>query len=1003
MPQLVITCPGQSEQVLDLSAAAVTIGRGEDCTAFIAEKKASRRHLAVRVTRAGFVVAEDLDSSNGTCCIAPSGEEQRFVRRVLEAGDTLHIGATTIVLRAGPEGAAAPVISGTLQLQPSAPPAVMPPAETRPAETTRRHTQAATQAVRRDPEPRVDGAAERKSMTRGLILCAVAVAVFAGVELYLGGKAERRSLRREAHLDALRTLDHVGEGSEAFQVHRDAFALAHPQAPERLTLDRYLEQTREREAYVLTKRDALNQLQGQMHLAEPSEVRMRLLQLQRELPDEADYVRDVRRMLADLDRRKAAGDLDDLRGLDLEVATLRAKRAFAKAQRIVRAFGARHEGMGAEAHDRWSALRDAVDGDVQATAKALWRQVGEEQDPAARRALLAQAWPSLAGTQAGTLIAEKLRSAVALAAPRSGTSGGGVPGTRPGPRPGTRPGAHPTPAAPAVPTVMDGLLARAKAAEELLAKRDWVGGRAVLAALAEEAEGGRLQAEWKARLGEIDGLLGLVRTLAEAADQEKKPRRKLSSGSWSVTDANPKEVTLASKRKGTFVHKWADMPAEDVIALLKPARITPEQRRGVAILAANLGNRAAFVDVLLPLYEHAGDHAQIDGLVARHLYGRATPPGGGYRAYKGALLDAAGYQRRLTQERITFLRAEAARILALVAKEGAFKKLSKLKAMRTELDKRRKYALRAIFNTTHYPYPYSKGSMAYHAVQQDVDRRTARVRELWDDPIRVTVKRAGTLAKHLDAWDLVIAELKAKDVDVENLEARVRPYALYVTGEPLGIRDFYRSESERDWFAYSRWVMTAYNPARVEYASESERKQVRVTNEYRMMIGFTAAVNPGPAPYDSITKDNVVQILDQAKVVKLSPLRAVRIDTRLVKSARGHSEDMARRGYFAHQAPPDPALGKGATGPADRMMAQGYQGFGYSENIAMSASPTQAHVMWIHSSGHHRNILSGWVDMGSGVGGRNFTQNFGMGGGARPEIAADTEIHERAGRGRRGR
>jgi uncharacterized protein YkwD len=549
---------------------------------------------------------------------------------------------------------------------------------------------------------------------------------------------------------------------------------------------------------------------------------------------------------------------------------------------------------------------------------------------------------------------------------------------------------------------MDKLLARAKEAEALLSQRDWAGGRAVLAQLAEESEGGRLQAEWKQRLAEVDRMLELVRTLAEAADQERKPRRKLSSGSWKITDANPAEVTLESS-KGASIHKWSEMPAKDVLLLLTPARISAEQRHAVAILAANLGERQAFVDALLPVFEKGGDLAASNALVARHLYGRPSPPEGGYRAYKGELLDRAGYERRQTQERVAFLRTDAERVLATIAKDGSFKKLKKLKDLRKELDVRRTYALRAIFNTTHYPYPYSKGSQNYQAVQKEIDRRTARVREIWDDPLKVRVKRAGPLAKQMDAWDLILPELKAKEVDVADLEAKMQPYSLYVTDEPIGIREFYKSEGERAWMAYNHWVMTVYNPARTEYARESERKQVQVTNEYRMMIGYTAAVTPGSAPYESITKDNVIAILDQARVDKLSPLRAVRIDNRIVKSARLHSEDMAMRGYFAHQAPPNPATGRGSTGPADRMMALGYRGYGYSENIAMSPSPTQAHTMWIHSSGHHRNILSGWTDLGSGVGGRNFTQNFGSGGGARPEIQPDTEIRKRGGASRGGR
>lgn len=998
MSELVVTCPGQPEQVVPLSEKAVTIGRGESCTAFISEMKASRNHLTVRRNRAGLLVAEDQDSSNGTWFVEPSGDK-RFLRRVVAEGDELRIGETRIRVRASSAQAATdaapPVISGTLQLTPAQgelPKAPELEPEAAPVLSLPETRRAANGDDGRSDE-RVDRGGQRKSLVRGLAFFGLALAVLAGVELYFGRKAEQKSGRKEAHLEALRILEDVGKGSQHLQKRRDEFARTYPRARELLTLDRYLGRVREREAFVRTKRDALNHLEGQLHVADRSDVRMRLLQLMRELPDEEDYVRDVERMLGDLDRRKAEEDLEALRGLERTVGVLRGEKAFARAGRLLRSFEATRDSMGTAAQERLDALRATLKADMSTTAGDLWKRVEAEKDPAAQRALLADAWASLAGTKDGTRIAERLRSAAALAAPRVGRTD--VPG-----RP-TQPGARPDPT-PAVPSVMDKLLARAKEAESLLSKRDWAGGRALLALLAEESEGGRLQAEWTQRLAEVDQMLGLVRTLAEATDQERKPRRKLSSGSWKVTDANPAEVTLESS-KGARIYKWSDVPTQDVLVLLKPARISAEQRHAVAILAANLGERQAFIEALLPVFEKGGDLSASNALVARHLYGRPTPPEGGYRAYKGELLDRAGYERRQTQERIAFLRTDAKRVLASVAKDGSFKKLQKLKDLRKELDVRRAYALRAIFNTTHYPYPYSKGSQNYQAVQKEIDRRTASVKEIWDNPLKVRLKRAGPLAKHMDAWDLIISELKAKSVDVDDLEAAMRPYSLYLIDEPIGIRQFYKSTAEREWMAYNSWVMTAYNPARTEYARESERKQVQVTNEYRMMLGYTAAVTPGSAPYESITKDNVIAILDQARIDKLSPLRAVRIDNRLVEAARLHSEDMAMRGYFAHQAPPNPATGRGSTGPADRMMAIGYRGFGYSENIAMSASPTQAHVMWIHSSGHHRNILSGWTDLGSGVGGRNFTQNFASGGGARPEIQPDTEIRSRGGASRGGR
>jgi len=48
----------------------------------------------------------------------------------------------------------------------------------------------------------------------------------------------------------------------------------------------------------------------------------------------------------------------------------------------------------------------------------------------------------------------------------------------------------------------------------------------------------------------------------------------------------------------------------------------------------------------------------------------------------------------------------------------------------------------------------------------------------------------------------------------------------------------------------------------------------------------------------------------------------------------------------------------------------------------MANSPLEAHQRWLRSSGHHRNIVSDWADLGVGFGGRRWTQNFGVGGGA---------------------
>jgi uncharacterized protein YkwD len=95
---------------------------------------------------------------------------------------------------------------------------------------------------------------------------------------------------------------------------------------------------------------------------------------------------------------------------------------------------------------------------------------------------------------------------------------------------------------------------------------------------------------------------------------------------------------------------------------------------------------------------------------------------------------------------------------------------------------------------------------------------------------------------------------------------------------------------------------------------------------------------------------------------------------------------MSKRGFFDHFAPPNPATGEGRTSPFDRMAKAGYQGGGASENIAMAGGPMEAHLRWLNSSGHPRNILSAWTDQGVGYAGGRWTQNFASGGGAPAEI-----------------
>ncbi|MFM8979552.1 MAG: CAP domain-containing protein [Planctomycetia bacterium] len=529
------------------------------------------------------------------------------------------------------------------------------------------------------------------------------------------------------------------------------------------------------------------------------------------------------------------------------------------------------------------------------------------------------------------------------------------------------------------------LLARAREAEKSFGENRWVQARAAFEALVAGAPAGPLKAEWEARRADLDRVLGLVDAVgAELSAAPETPRRVKLAGGTVTLKAVDREKAQWEASGATRAVAWNDVPPEDLLPLLTAAHPDARQREGLAVLAAEQGQPERLCEVLAPLYEQGAATPELDALVARLLEGRPEAPAGGYRLHKGRLLDATAFEQAREDERLDTLAARAADLVARLSKDPAVRKIERMRELRDELDRRRGTALVAIFNEKHYPYPADKGRPPYSFVQDEIDRRVAAVRELWEGEESFKLARSGPAGRMADEAEAALAELEAKGRRQPDLRKALAQVAPYLTGETIRLKDFWRDEAERKLMAYNRWVMQVYNPSHLQVARAQESEQVAVTNAYRMMLGFTVAVKPGDAAYEAIDEANVSKVLDQAQIVpgSIVALRAVRIDDRLVSSARLHSQDMEKRGFFAHEAPPNPATGEPRTSPFDRMRKAGYEGHGASENICAGAGdPTAAHVMWCHSSGHHRNILSSWLDMGTGVSGTRWTQNFGTGGG----------------------
>ena len=123
-----------------------------------------------------------------------------------------------------------------------------------------------------------------------------------------------------------------------------------------------------------------------------------------------------------------------------------------------------------------------------------------------------------------------------------------------------------------------------------------------------------------------------------------------------------------------------------------------------------------------------------------------------------------------------------------------------------------------------------------------------------------------------------------------------------------------------------------------ENVPDDERKGIQEVNEWRLLLGLNALI----------------------------------IDSKLCDASRGHSEDMERHKFFAHESP----LAVKKT-PWDRAANEGTKASG--ENIFMGSTlPAAANKGWFYSPGHHKNMFKGsHKQIGLGRYGRHWTQMFG--------------------------
>jgi uncharacterized protein YkwD len=236
--------------------------------------------------------------------------------------------------------------------------------------------------------------------------------------------------------------------------------------------------------------------------------------------------------------------------------------------------------------------------------------------------------------------------------------------------------------------------------------------------------------------------------------------------------------------------------------------------------------------------------------------------------------------------------------------------LAQKESLLHELSVARAYALKAIYDDHLYPESTNPNSPG----QREVDRRVDHVKTLYArfEPL---LEADVTRLRHETA-----AQRKAF---LAKPDAKLNPWQ-------RAVRRRYRDEliqNHNDALTHATTL-----PEHGVKPTALEAQQARITNDYRMLMGRAAL------PFD----------------------------TRLVHSARAHSEEMVRLNYFAHGSPvaAHDTLEK-------RFALEGLHPLALGENIAYGSgsygTPEGTQDLFYHSAGHHQNLLRrGWTHFGIG-------------------------------------
>jgi uncharacterized protein YkwD len=152
------------------------------------------------------------------------------------------------------------------------------------------------------------------------------------------------------------------------------------------------------------------------------------------------------------------------------------------------------------------------------------------------------------------------------------------------------------------------------------------------------------------------------------------------------------------------------------------------------------------------------------------------------------------------------------------------------------------------------------------------------------------------------------------------------------------------------------------------------RKMQATRDAVKQLAEVNQANKDGGRWIDGAMRDFALVLNRERDICGLRPLK---LEEKLSDACKGHSADMARLGFFAHESPvPEKKT------PWDRARLAGFTGAASGENIFMgSTNPQSAYDGWFGSDGHRHIMFAGGPNvLGVGISGVHWTMMTGSKG-----------------------